>query len=89
MLDALGWQIMGSGSSYHNMQGFFGQLLHAKEHSAAFDTWVTSAVGEEGGATREAKLTDWETAPYVRTPVPTSRLAVSTATTSFFVWPPW
>jgi aromatic ring-opening dioxygenase catalytic subunit (LigB family) len=56
--------IIGSGSSYHNLRGFFsGQGAPA---SAAFDQWLRATVTEPDAAKRIARLTAWEQAPHAR-----------------------
>jgi aromatic ring-opening dioxygenase catalytic subunit (LigB family) len=56
--------ILGSGMSYHNMQGFFrgGDVGTA---SAAFDAWLGETVALDAAA-RDARLTQWATAPSAR-----------------------
>jgi aromatic ring-opening dioxygenase catalytic subunit (LigB family) len=58
--------IMGSGSSYHNMGGFFGQVRGANEHSAQFDRWLTAVLGSGDTEKRHAALVGWEHAPHAR-----------------------
>jgi aromatic ring-opening dioxygenase catalytic subunit (LigB family) len=55
--------IVGSGLSYHNMQGFRGGGGPA---SVAFERWLTSAVAEPNVATRTSRLLGWEQAPAAR-----------------------
>jgi aromatic ring-opening dioxygenase catalytic subunit (LigB family) len=52
--------IVGSGMSYHNMQGF-GRGAEADREAATFDAWLSEAVAEPGR--REAALTAWLGAP--------------------------
>ena len=59
-----GIAIVGSGSSYHNMRGFFGQLPDVAQASAAFDAWVCGAVAEPAG--RQERVMGWEGAPSAR-----------------------
>jgi len=56
--------ILGSGMSYHNMQGFFrgGDVATA---SAAFDGWLGETVALDAPA-RDARLTRWADAPSAR-----------------------
>lgn len=54
--------IMGSGMSYHNMRGFFGQVPTIADDARAFDEWlVQSCTGE--AAQRESALIQWAKAP--------------------------
>lgn len=39
--------IVGSGSSYHNMMGFFGRMPNVTVASAAFDAYITAAVNAD------------------------------------------
>ena len=55
--------ILGSGMSYHNMQGFHNS--ESREASDQFDTWLTE-VCEQGSAARNAKLIEWSQAPSAR-----------------------
>lgn len=57
--------ILGSGMSYHNMQGFFGRVPSARADSLAFDAWLAETVTGEPEA-REAVLAAWEQAPRAR-----------------------
>jgi len=56
--------ILGSGMSYHNMEGFFrgGDIAHA---SARFDAWLEETVALEAPA-RDERLVAWERAPAAR-----------------------
>lgn len=56
--------IIGSGMSYHNMQGFSKAYTPASE---AFDAWLTDAICGHSGAMRNLRLTEWEQAPHART----------------------
>jgi aromatic ring-opening dioxygenase catalytic subunit (LigB family) len=49
--------IVASGMSYHNMRAF--RTPAAIEPSAAFDSWLTSALAEPDNAKRLALLADW------------------------------
>ncbi|WP_036141842.1 DODA-type extradiol aromatic ring-opening family dioxygenase [Luteibacter sp. 9135] len=54
--------IIGSGSSYHDLRGFFSSDT---EHSTRFDTWLTQTV-EAKPAERNARLAEWTQAPSAR-----------------------
>ncbi len=56
--------LVGSGMSYHNMQGFFG-ARGARDHSEAFDQWLR-ATSEAVPAERSRRLLDWASAPSAR-----------------------
>lgn len=53
--------IVGSGMSYHNLRGFFSGGNAGP--STQFDAWLTEAVTEHAGASREEKLKTWALAP--------------------------
>jgi aromatic ring-opening dioxygenase catalytic subunit (LigB family) len=55
--------IVGSGMSYHNMQGFFRPSSLKK--SEAFDGWLAETVSADP-KTREDRLTHWTAAPHAR-----------------------
>lgn len=55
--------ILGSGMSFHNMQGYGDPRFTAP--SQAFDTWLSDAVAHDGDE-RARRLTDWENAPAAR-----------------------
>ena len=55
--------ILGSGNSYHNMQGFAAQS--GAGPSAEFDAWLAEAAAQTGNA-REAALSSWSSAPAAR-----------------------
>lgn len=55
--------IIGSGNSYHNMQGFGTPL--ALQHSRSFDAWMGETVALDA-AQREAALAHWSAAPAAR-----------------------
>ena len=57
--------ILGSGSSYHNMGGFFGGVANAGDASAAFDAYLTAACAAPA-AERRNRLLNWERAPFAR-----------------------
>lgn len=53
--------ILGSGMSWHNMQGFSPRYTAASE---TFDAWLTAAVSDVAG--REDALNNWANAPFAR-----------------------
>jgi aromatic ring-opening dioxygenase catalytic subunit (LigB family) len=55
--------VVGSGMSYHNMRGF--GRPQARAASEAFDAWLGETVRLPRGE-REARLTDWASAPFAR-----------------------
>ena len=55
--------ILGSGNSYHNMQGF--AAGSGAGPSAEFDSWLADTVATTGDA-RQAALSSWSTAPAAR-----------------------
>jgi aromatic ring-opening dioxygenase catalytic subunit (LigB family) len=55
--------IVGSGMSYHNLRHFFDGVAPA---SQAFDDWLRDAVADPDVAARNAKLENWEQAPFAR-----------------------
>jgi aromatic ring-opening dioxygenase catalytic subunit (LigB family) len=55
--------IIGSGMSYHNMQGFF--RPRSLQKSEAFDAWLGETIAADA-KTREARLIDWVSAPNAR-----------------------
>lgn len=57
--------IMGSGMSYHNMRGFFGQEPTVHDDAKAFDEWLVGACTGEA-AQRESALVAWAKAPSAR-----------------------
>ncbi len=57
--------IVGSGSSYHNMQGFFGRAGDIGPASRAFDAWLEQAATAAPGD-RDAMLERWASAPSAR-----------------------
>ena len=56
--------IVGSGSSYHNLREFFG--ARGVEPALAFDDWLNETVTQPDSAARNARLTEWATAPGAR-----------------------
>ncbi|MFC3226347.1 DODA-type extradiol aromatic ring-opening family dioxygenase [Marinibaculum pumilum] len=57
--------IVGSGLSYHNLQGLFAPDPRAAAAAEAFDTWLTGTA-EADPERRAALLTDWARAPGAR-----------------------
>ncbi len=57
--------IIGSGMSFHNMDGFRSASAKYLEMSEAFDSWLTDAVASEQPA-RDTALTHWADAPGAR-----------------------
>jgi aromatic ring-opening dioxygenase catalytic subunit (LigB family) len=57
--------IIGSGSSYHNMAGFFGRAGDPGPPSRAFDAWLEQAATAPAGD-RDAMLERWASAPSAR-----------------------
>ena len=58
--------IVGSGLSYHNMQGFRRGGGVATEQSRQFDGWLRETMGVEGAEERRRRLVGWEKAPAAR-----------------------
>jgi 4,5-DOPA dioxygenase extradiol len=61
--------IIGSGSSFHNMQAFFAEsTLETQSKNAAFEAWLidTCANSKYTQTEREYKLSHWEEAPFAR-----------------------
>jgi aromatic ring-opening dioxygenase catalytic subunit (LigB family) len=57
--------LIGSGMSYHNMQGFFGRVPTVADDSKAFDDWMAEAVAADPSV-REQRLAEWARAPRAR-----------------------
>jgi aromatic ring-opening dioxygenase catalytic subunit (LigB family) len=57
--------LVGSGMSYHNMQGFFRGGARAREDSERFDRWLNETVALDA-APREEQLSRWASAPAAR-----------------------
>ncbi len=55
--------IIGSGMSYHNMQGFFSGGPAVESASRRFDDWLAAAVAIEDPGQRRAALSQWKRAP--------------------------
>ena len=60
--------VIGSGFSFHNMMGFFGQPLDAPDAANdAFQNWLIEVVtGPASQAEREQQLVNWQKAPSAR-----------------------
>ncbi|MGE3757214.1 MAG: class III extradiol ring-cleavage dioxygenase [Pseudobdellovibrionaceae bacterium] len=58
--------IVGSGSSYHNMRGFFGHVKSATEDSRDFDSWLQTAMASSPDD-RWQQIANWKSdAPHAR-----------------------
>lgn len=55
--------LVGSGMSYHNLQGFFGG---EGERADRFDAWLTETVGLADPEVRASRLMEWSRAPAAR-----------------------
>jgi aromatic ring-opening dioxygenase catalytic subunit (LigB family) len=55
--------IVGSGMSYHNMQGFSSNHPGSLDASRQFDDWLFDAVTEADPTIRDRKLSRWDEAP--------------------------
>lgn len=64
--------IIGSGMSYHNMQGFMSGSSSATGVSMQFDDWLTDTVEINDAKKRNAMLINWKTAPKARESHPRS-----------------
>jgi aromatic ring-opening dioxygenase catalytic subunit (LigB family) len=58
--------IIGSGLSYHNMRGFFGQIPNAIKDSIEFDDYLNHACVEASPEERLTLLSKWTSAPHAR-----------------------
>tara|TARA_R110002049_G_scaffold86224_1_gene219329 strand:+ start:41578 stop:42513 length:936 start_codon:yes stop_codon:yes gene_type:complete len=68
-LDGEGVLLIGSGSSFHNVQAFFGQREPALyTRNRAFEDWLVDTLAEAplDDAEREARLLHWAQAPHAR-----------------------
>jgi aromatic ring-opening dioxygenase catalytic subunit (LigB family) len=61
--------IIGSGSSYHDLRGFFGAKDPAGD-SAQFDAWLKETLVDSTPEDREKRLVEWEAAPSARAAQP-------------------
>jgi aromatic ring-opening dioxygenase catalytic subunit (LigB family) len=64
--------IIGSGMSYHNMQGFMSESLTGASASKQFDEWLTRSVEKNNAIKRNELLVNWEKAPKARESHPRS-----------------
>jgi aromatic ring-opening dioxygenase catalytic subunit (LigB family) len=64
--------IIGSGMSYHNMQGFMSESLTGASVSKHFDDWLTQSVEKNNAYERNELLINWEKAPMARDSHPRS-----------------
>jgi aromatic ring-opening dioxygenase catalytic subunit (LigB family) len=64
--------IIGSGMSYHNMQGFMSGAPSAAGVSKQFDDWLTQSVTENNDGERNEFLINWNKAPKARESHPRS-----------------
>jgi aromatic ring-opening dioxygenase catalytic subunit (LigB family) len=55
--------IIGSGLSYHNIQGLAGGTSSVTEDSKLFDNWLQNSLINRSAAEREAELINWAQAP--------------------------
>ena len=58
--------IVGSGMSYHNLRAMYVQRQDVDNAVSEFDTWLTEAATDSDPERRNAKLTEWENAPWAR-----------------------
>jgi aromatic ring-opening dioxygenase catalytic subunit (LigB family) len=58
--------IIGSGFSYHNMEGFFDEDRSVDSKNDAFQNWLITTCTKENQNEREQLLIDWEKAPNAR-----------------------
>lgn len=68
-LDGEGVLLIGSGSSFHNVQAFFGQREPALyTRNRAFEDWLVDTLAEAplDDAEREGRLLEWDSAPHAR-----------------------
>jgi aromatic ring-opening dioxygenase catalytic subunit (LigB family) len=64
--------IIGSGMSYHNMQGFMSGSSSVVLVSKHFDDWLTQSVEKNNAYERNELLINWEKAPMARDSHPRS-----------------
>ncbi|HEV2674510.1 MAG TPA: class III extradiol ring-cleavage dioxygenase [Aliidongia sp.] len=62
--------IVGSGLSFHNLRGFFGEDPRIAAEAEAFDGWLTRTATDPDPAARDAALAQWAEAPGARTSHP-------------------
>ena len=65
-LRAEGVLIVGSGMSFHNMQGFFTQDTDTRERSRRFDDWLTQVLLYSPYSEQQQNLIAWQQAPEAR-----------------------
>ncbi len=58
--------IVGSGMSFHNNRALFAAVDQANTASVEFDAWLTETCADPDIERRNAKLSDWENAPWGR-----------------------
>jgi aromatic ring-opening dioxygenase catalytic subunit (LigB family) len=58
--------IVGSGMSFHNNRALFAQAEQANAASVEFDDWLTATCTDADPERRNARLADWENAPWGR-----------------------
>lgn len=60
--------VLGSGSSFHNMNGFFDSSDNANEKATRFNNWLqtTMLTSTYGESERKARLVEWHNAPDAR-----------------------
>ena len=60
--------ILGSGSSFHNMQGFFDNNRDAMRKATRFNNWLQTTMQSKAYSENErrARLVDWSEAPDAR-----------------------
>ena len=58
--------IVGSGMSYHNLRAMYVQRQDVDNAVSEFDAWLTEAATDSDPERRNAKLAQWENAPWAR-----------------------
>ena len=60
--------VIGSGMSYHNMQGFFDKSESSRKENEAFDHWLVETCCDDAlsNPAREERLANWASAPAAR-----------------------